>query len=372
MSATLQATHEDLGWSNIHAPTVGPTEALTLADTEVTNDPHLASVTELHTATEADNTEHDEHQDDPAGALPEPNKELPSEPTLEPPRQPEQLQSPDKPRFAGADLVNTLFYGSIAFSAIGQIMFWGTFFQTFAANAFPGLSAAVPWVIALVLGGVMEAGMVVFSDLGFARRDGRSKAWLPWFLVGVAIACGCIGINVAHWWSDDPTAAITFGAVGAIGFVAHLAQGLNKSQEFINKRTEIEGENRRRWEHYQEQQRRYDDAIEREREHRRRLELSQASARAPATPSTNSEASAKPVTKSTTKRTVQKATSQKGPRKATLADAQKLLRVEENRARIERAEHTVAELGRLLNDEHLDAPHRNTLSKWLPQLGVTS
>lgn len=396
------------GVVEMHIPVVGPTEPL---HEEQGDD--MATVTELHPATENADTQplprtastdgeteeqndenpdnsdnapssHNEHadaepvpeQDEPApaalsGTSTPPPAASPS-PDLEPPQEPQQLPLPEKPEFTGAGLVDKLFYASIAFSAIGQIMFWGTFFETFAESAFPGLGSTVPWVIALALGGVMEAGMVVFSDLGFDRRDGDSRAWVSWFTVGVAIACGCIGINVAHWWGDDPTAAVTFGAVGAIGFIAHLAKGLNKSQRWIDDRRAAEAENQRRQEQFEAQQRRYEETLEREREHRRRLELQQAAGNAvktstPVSPQTASASKTKP------KRTApQKATRQKGPRKATFDDARELLGSQENHDRLVNAEHKAAELRNLLKGQQLEAPHRNTLSNWLPQLGVAS
>lgn len=277
----------------------------------------VATVTELHPATETGDTRpiplssttvSDQHMNaEPDHTDPErdPDAELtaarhraapPPAASSDPPQEPTPTPLPDKPRFVGADMVDMLFYASIAFSAIGQIMFWGSFFQVFAANAFPAMSTTIPWVVALVLGGVMEAGMIVFTDLGFDRRDGKSTAWISWFLVGVAIAGGCIAINVGHWWGDDPTAAITFGAVGAIGFTAHLAKGLNKSQEYIDERRAIDHENQRRREHYEQQQRRHEAAIEREREHRRRLELQHAPTTSSATSATTTPPS-KPATK---------------------------------------------------------------------------
>lgn len=289
---------------------------------------------------------------------------------IELPAEPDQLPLPDKPSFVGADLVDKLFYASIAFSALGQIMFWGDFFETFAASAFPSVSAMVPWLIALFLGGVMEAGMVVFSDLGFDRRDGRSYAWMPWFVVGIAIAGGCIGINVGHWWENDPTAAITFGAVGAIGFIAHLAKGLNKSSAYIAQLRVIEAENQRRLEQYQQQQQRYEAELERQREHQRQLELRRASGKTAAsgsrsTPAASSTAS-KPKRSSKASRTAQKA----GPRAATLDDARQLLDQHANRVRIDSTDCKAAELRNLLQEQQLKPPHRNTVSNWLQRLEV--
>ena len=189
------------------------------------------------------------------------------------PIEPEPMAYPAPPRFVGVEWVNTLFGASIAFSAIGQVLFWGSFFSGIANTAFPDCPPSLPWFVSLALGGVFEAGMVVFADLGMSSRDGKSKAWLGWFLVGVAIAVVCVTINVTHWWSTDFTAALTFGGVGVLGFVAHLAKGLKKSQQHIVACRAVQEENDRRWAAFDAERQRHHEAIEREKQRRHERQM---------------------------------------------------------------------------------------------------
>ena len=234
------------------------------------------------------NADSDE-DDEESPAEPEPESEMPPEPD-----EPEYIPEPDPPEFKGVEWVGYLFGASILFSVIGQVLFWGSFFTSVAATQFPGMSSAVPWGVAVALGGLLEAGMVVFSDLGMKRRAVQSR-WVPWFLVGIAIAVFCIGINVAHWWHSDPTAAITFGAVGAMGFVAHLAKGLTKSEQHIRDRHEVQQRNQRQQELYEQKLDAWRAAQEQEQRRRHEREMARIKGSAPRQRDSAGRGAAKPA-----------------------------------------------------------------------------
>lgn len=178
-----------------------------------------------------------------------------------------------------------------AFSAVGQVLFFGPFFAGIFAEsgmAPPGPNI-VGWLLAVFIGGALEWSMIVFADHGIRNRDGQSKGWRLPFGVGVAIALMTMAINVGHWYSYSMSAAVMFAAVGATGFAVHASEGLFRVAAVNRERDRVRAENARLQRVYEQELAEWRQAGERQRQREHELNMAKVSAAAAYAPAKKKE-----------------------------------------------------------------------------------
>lgn len=169
----------------------------------------------------------------PSAVLPQPTTS-PSARLADPPsqdRDPEDFadddivvpDEPTEPTFKLRKLDRLAYWMSITAGAAGQIMFLG--------QIFGGSIAA--YVFAALIASFAEAIMSAGGDWALEHmKEGRAHYQLLMvFSLSVSVYAG--GVNVSHFWAQNRSMAVMFGAASMLGFLLHLTNGYIRVKAYL-------------------------------------------------------------------------------------------------------------------------------------------
>lgn len=135
------------------------------------------------------------------------------------------LDVPVAPNYWGRHGLVAVYWIAILTGAIGQVIFFGGLFNL-------GLGG---YFAAAIIATTAETVMVSSGDTAMDKRaKGRRKAqWLPFLLIAFVAAFAASGMNLTHWWDQNPSMAVIFSGIAFLGFLLHIVHGFGEGTEYL-------------------------------------------------------------------------------------------------------------------------------------------
>jgi outer membrane biosynthesis protein TonB len=135
-------------------------------------------------------------------------------------------RAPEAPNYWGEHGLVAVYWIAIVTGAIGQVIFFGQMFEL----GVPGYLAAG------VIATTAETIMVSAGDTALALRakGRRHRQWVPFLLISITAALAASGMNLTHWWVQNPSMGVLFGGIAFLGFLLHIIHGIGEGTQYLS------------------------------------------------------------------------------------------------------------------------------------------